>query len=73
MGEIDVKIAETEDKIQAKTDEFQAREQVIETLTDVLGRQRRQPVYVEPEPIAKPPNYLLYAAIGIGLWLFLRK
>lgn len=73
MSELDEQIATAEDAIAAQTDEFQAREQVIEVLSDVLESQQRQPVYVAPPRREKTPNYILYIGIGIAVLFFLKR
>jgi len=59
-----------------ETDIFQQQKKTIELLYDVLQRQQAspQPTYVTPieQPQKQSPNYLLYAAIGIGAFLLLK-
>lgn len=73
MSELDEQIAAAEDEIAAQTDEFHAREQVIEVLSDVLESQQRQPVYLAPAKSVKAPNYILYIGIGIAVLFFLKR
>jgi hypothetical protein len=70
---LDEQIAAAEGTEQSKTDEYYAREKVIETLTNVLQRQRTEPVYIEPQVQTKPTNYVMYIGVGIAAFLLLRK
>jgi len=70
---LEEEIQQLEEERQQQTDEFYSREQVIETLTNVLEQQeKQQPVYVQPAPAAKPPNYLLYAGLAIAAIVLFR-
>ena len=60
-----------------ETDIFQQQKQTIELLYDVLRSQQSEspaPTYVSPiSTQTKPvPNYLLWAGIGIGLYMLLK-
>ena len=70
---LDEEILELENEAQQQTDEFYSQEQIIETLTSVLDRQRKGAVFVAPQPVKKAPNYLLYIAIAAAAFLFLKK
>ncbi len=62
-----------------KTDIFKQQGQTIVMLQDVLRRQAeeagpQQIIYAQqPEPVQKPPNYLLYIALGVVALLLFRK
>ena len=69
LGEIMAEKTEEE-----KTDIFYVQQQMLDTLTDLFTKQdqqRPQPVYVSPAaPVPKPPNYLLYIGIVVGILFF---
>ena len=68
---LDEQIAAIEEERAKQSDEFYSREQIIETLTNVLEQQKTQPVYIQPGQEVKSPNYLLYIGLAIaGLFLF---
>jgi len=61
-----------------KTDIFKQQQKTIVLLQDVLRREAEgtatQPVFLAPpEPVKKPPNYLLYAGIAFAVILLLKK
>jgi len=60
-----------------ETDIFYMQRQLTETLTDLLAKQlptQQEAIYVQPAaPVYKPPNYLLYIGIGVGLLIYFRK
>ena len=73
-------MAENNDNDITKTDIFKQQTQTIVTLQDVLQKQAREEVgpqqiiYAQqPEPVQKPPNYLLYVALGVVALMLFRK
>lgn len=61
-----------------KTDIYKQQESTILMLQDVLRKQAeqipQQIVYAQqPEPVKKPPNYLLYAGLAIVAIILLKK
>ena len=63
-----------------KTDIFKQQEQTIVMLQDVLRKQAeeeagpQQIIYAkQPELVQKPPNYLLYIALGVVALVLFRK
>lgn len=64
-----------------KTDIFKQQEQTIVMLQDVLRKQTeeeeagpQQIIYAQqPEPVQKPPNYLLYIALGVIALILFKK
>lgn len=67
-----------EDTELTQTDIFQQQKKTIDTLVQVLAEQGvsqpQQIVYGPPaEPAEKPPNYLIYLAVGVLAILFFKK
>lgn len=65
-----------------KTDIFKQQEQTIITLQDILRKQAEEETDAAPqqiiyarqaEPAKKPPNYLLYIALGVLALAYFRK
>jgi len=63
-----------------KTDIFKQQEQTIVMLQDVLRKQAEeeagppQIIYAQqPELVRKPPNYLLYIALGVIALILFKK
>jgi len=65
-----------------KTDIFKQQEQTIITLQDILRKQAEEDTDAAPqqiiyarqaEPAQKPPNYLLYIALGVVALVLFRK
>jgi hypothetical protein len=60
-------------------DIFYAQQQIIDSLNSLLLRNQSDTagtIYVQPQEIAKPTNYLLYIVIGaavLALFFFMRK
>jgi hypothetical protein len=73
MATIEEQIKELETERQSQTDEYYAREQVIETLSNVLESQRAGTTYVAPAPVPKPTNYVLYIGVAIALFFLIKK
>ena len=71
---LESEIAALEEEKQAQTDEYYSRENIIETLSDILQKQDTSaPVYVAPQLQTKAPNYLLYIGAAIAAFLLLKK
>ena len=74
-----VTTAELETQQAQGGDIFYAQQQIVDALDKVLNKQQSDTagtVYVQPQAIAQPTNYLLYIGIAAGilaLWYFLRK
>ena len=71
-------MADENNDTETQTDIFQQQKKTIDTLIDVLerqGSQQPQTVYVaqDAEKQKPTPNYLVYAAVGLGLILFFKK
>jgi len=65
------KLVEEEQEV---ADVFYTQQQQIESLQEILRRKEELPVYVPPvQPAPKRPNYLLFIAIGILLFLLFRR
>lgn len=62
-----------------ETDIFMQQKKTIDTLIDVLEKQGQssgtQTVYAQPieQKTEQPPNYLLYGAIGLVIFLLLKR
>jgi len=72
-------MAENNDNDITKTDIFKQQTQTIVTLQDVLQKQAKeegpqQIIYAQqPELVQKPPNYLLYVALGVIALILFKK
>lgn len=69
---LETQIVEAEQEQEDIADIFAVQKQVQQTLTDIAA-QKKQPVFVGPQQIQKPPNYLLYVIIAAGVFLFVIK
>ena len=65
-----------EEKKETDVDIFQTIKKTNESLVEVLAKQSQQegPTFVQPPaPQPKPPNFLLWAVIGIGALILFKK
>lgn len=69
-------MAEEEPLEPTQTDIFQQQKKTIDTLVQVLAEQgitQQQVIYDRPPELTKPPNYLIYLAVGVLAILLFKK
>lgn len=74
LAEQEGTLRELESEKEDVTDIFFTQEATIQSLTDLIKVQDQEVAYVNPPaPAPARPNYILYAALGLGALIIFKK